>query len=88
MIEIPKNIPDVGACFRGDCLRLANEYAESGTVKHFALRLGFMPHNEADAEAILKRMIDEREWLETELENARRELSAYKVMDGERRSSY
>ncbi len=69
MIEIPKNIPDCRCSgLLSDSLRLANEYATEGTVKHFALRMGFMPHNEEDAEAILKRIIDERDWLENELE--------------------
>ncbi len=40
---------------------LADEFATPGTVKHFALRLGFMPHDEADAEAILETVIREAE---------------------------
>jgi hypothetical protein len=41
--------------------QLADEYATPGTVKHFALRLGFMPHDEQDAEAILRRVVRETE---------------------------
>lgn len=43
----------------------ANEYAEPGTVKHFALRSGFFPHDEEDAEKILSRIIREWEWFAT-----------------------
>ena len=42
-------------------LQLADRFAEKGTVKHFALRLGFMPHNEEAAESLLKSMIDKLE---------------------------
>lgn len=48
--------------------KLADEFAEKGTVKHFALRLGFMPYNEEQAEAILESCINEKELLETEKE--------------------
>ena len=44
---------------------LANEFASKGSVQHFALRLGFMPHNEDDAEAILERVIREWEWYQS-----------------------
>lgn len=40
---------------------LADKYAQPGTVKHFALRLGFMPHDEAAAEAILEGLIKQGE---------------------------
>lgn len=72
MIDIPKTLPD---CRLPEMIveghKLAKEFAEPGTVKHFALRMGFMPHNNEEAEAILKRIIEERDWLENELERVR-----------------
>lgn len=41
----------------------ADEYAQRGTLKHFLLRQGFFPHDEADAEAILIGIIRENERL-------------------------
>lgn len=52
--------------FIAECISLANEFAKPGTVQHFALRLGFMPHNEQDAEAILHRIILENEWYQSQ----------------------
>ncbi len=49
---------------------LADEFATPGSVKHFALRLGFMPNDEADAEAIIDRCLRERDWLEHQIEIA------------------
>ncbi len=51
-------------------LENANEFAEKGTVMHFAMRLGFMPHNEEQAEATLKRYMDD---LEKEIKEFKRE---------------
>lgn len=45
--------------------KLADEYAVLGSVKHFALRLGFMPHDEKEAEKILKDVIEESERYQT-----------------------
>lgn len=45
---------------------LANECAQPGTVKHFMLRQGFMPHDEQEAEGILVRIIRENEWFRTQ----------------------
>ncbi len=45
-------------------LELADQYAKRGSVKHFALRLGFMPHDEEDAEAILRNCVKNMEILE------------------------
>lgn len=59
----PKNLSD---CRTSEQIledhKLANEFATKGSVQHFALRMGFMPYNEEDAEAILKRIILENEW--------------------------
>ena len=54
-----------------DCLgmtnqQLADKYANKGTVKHFVLRQGFMPHDEQDAEIILLNIIAEWEKYENE----------------------
>lgn len=49
--------------------QMADEFAEKGTVKHFAMRQGFMPHNEEDAEAILLRYIAD---LEKEIRDLKR----------------
>jgi hypothetical protein len=43
----------------------ADEFAEKGTLKHYLLRKGFFPNNEADAEAILDRIIQEHGELQT-----------------------
>lgn len=43
----------------------ANKYADEGTVLHFALRLGFFPSTEEEAEAIIHRLILERDYYET-----------------------
>lgn len=68
MTTIPKHLPDCWTAEqRAENLRLANEFAAPGTVKHFALRLGLMPFDEADAEAILERIIREHEWLSDQL---------------------
>lgn len=40
---------------------LAEEYSESRTLKRFLLKRGFMPNNEADAEAILDSIIKEND---------------------------
>lgn len=42
-------------------LVLANQYAKPGTVKHFALRLGFLPSDEKSAESILEGIVQEWE---------------------------
>jgi hypothetical protein len=47
--------------FAAENAALADEFAAPGTVKHFALRLGFMPFDEAAAEAILRGAIEEVE---------------------------
>ncbi len=44
-------------------LKLANEFADIGTVKHFVLKLGYCPNNEKHAEDILNRIILEHEYL-------------------------
>lgn len=44
----------------------AAEHSRPGTLQHFLLRNGFFPHDEADAEAILLRVIEDNERL-TEL---------------------
>ena len=41
-------------------LKLADEFAQPGTVKHFMLRQGFMPHDEKEAEAIIINIF--KEW--------------------------
>ena len=53
--------------FKAEWLSLADEFAVKGTVKHFAMRLGFMPHNEEDAEKLLESIIIEHENMENEL---------------------
>jgi hypothetical protein len=44
----------------------AEEYAKKGSVQHFMLREGFMPHNEEDAEAIARGVFRECENLRFE----------------------
>ena len=40
---------------------MANEYAEKGTVMYYLLKKGFLPNDEAAAERILDRIINEWE---------------------------
>lgn len=67
--EIPTTLPDCrdAATIAEDHQR-ATQYAKPGSVQHFLLRQGFMPDNEQVAEAILTRLIREREWLENYIE--------------------
>lgn len=44
-----------------DNLSLANEFAQKGSVLHFAIRLGYLPYDEAAAEKILSDVIKEGE---------------------------
>jgi hypothetical protein len=64
---MPENDPRTPEQIAED-LAMANEFASPGTVKHFALRLGFMPYDEAQAEAILTSVIREGEECCTQLE--------------------
>lgn len=54
---------------KNSCKKLADEFATKGSVKHFALRLGFMPHDEKDAEAILANIVDQYYELEFKSRN-------------------
>lgn len=62
----PKNLTD---CRNEEAIafdaRTADRYAEKGSVMHFAMRLGFYPNTEEEAEAIIYRLILEREYYET-----------------------
>lgn len=46
---------------KADDLKRADEFAPKGSVKHFALQLGFFPNNEEDAKAILKSCVEDAE---------------------------
>ena len=63
----PRNLPDCRTpeTIQEDHAR-ADEFAVKGSVQHFLLRQGFMPHNEAEAEAILVRIIRELNLYEME----------------------
>lgn len=63
-LEPPRDLPGPPTEFAAENLKLAGEFSEPGTVKNFALRLGYMPHDEAEAEAILTRCLREGEWWE------------------------
>ncbi len=43
----------------------ADKYADKGTVMHFAMRLGFYPNDEEQAEGILRRIVLEHEYYES-----------------------
>lgn len=58
--------------FEAENLKNANEFAKPGTVMHFAMRLGFMPHNEEAAEKLLKSIVDNEEKLQSELDRLKR----------------
>lgn len=62
--------------------QLAKEFAQSGTVKHFALRLGYMPSDERNAELILKRALREGEWWQEQAERLHLELEALRQQGG------
>ncbi len=49
-------------------LKLADEFAAPGTLKHFLLRMGFMPDNELVAEHILRNIIKEHGEMELQIE--------------------
>lgn len=49
------------AAFEKESAALAEEFAHKGTLKHYLLRKGYMPHDEADAERIMDHIIEERE---------------------------
>ena len=51
--------------FAAENLALANEFAEPGTLKHFMLKNGFMPHDEKEAEDVLLMIIHEWEELKS-----------------------
>lgn len=66
----PEKLPDWQTPKQeADSLKLADEFATPGTVAHFAFRLGFMAHNEEQAEAIIKRMLQECVWWQNEYED-------------------
>ena len=44
--------------------RTADKYCDKGTVMHFAMRLGFYPNTEEEAEGIITRIIRECEYYE------------------------
>lgn len=44
-----------------DDKKLADDFAEKGTLMHFLIKRGFMPTSEKDAEAILENLIKEAE---------------------------
>lgn len=75
------------AVIKAQNLKLANEFALEGTVKHFALRLGFMPYDEAQAEAILESVINEKELLEAEKERLEKEIKYLQYIMKERQVS-
>lgn len=56
---------------------IADEFAQKGTVKHFALRLGFLPRDEAGAEAILRSIVEENERRQLEIERLTAKLKGY-----------
>jgi hypothetical protein len=71
-LDIPKTLPDCrGVAEIAEDRRRADKYAAKGSVQHFALRLGFMPGNEEQAEGIIGRLIREREYLEDFIESHR-----------------
>lgn len=48
-----------------ECNNTADEFAKKGTVKHFMLRMGFMPDNEEKAEDLLRNIIKTEEDLQS-----------------------
>lgn len=66
------------AAFIADSHRLAKEFSEPGTLKNFMIRQGFLPDNEAKAEALMKSIIDNEYKLEQKVEELERELAYVK----------
>ena len=60
----PSDLPAPSPAAINENHRLAREFAQPGTVMHFAFRMGYMPSNEQQAEAILRRCLREGEWWE------------------------
>lgn len=65
-MEPPKNLQDSRKpeAIAFDA-QVADKYADKGTVLHFALRLGFYPNTEEEAEGLLHQLILERDYYET-----------------------
>lgn len=65
-IDIPRELKDSRPpdAIEEDRKR-ADRYADQGSVMHFAMRLGFFPNDEEEAESIIHRIIIEQEYLET-----------------------
>jgi len=65
-LKPPKDLQD---CRKPDAIafdaQTADKYSDRGTVLHFALRLGFFPNTEEEAEKLIQRLILEREYYET-----------------------
>lgn len=64
-IQIPKELKDCRAeeTIAFDA-KTAEKYSDPGTVLNFALRLGFYPNDEEEAEGLIIRLILEREFYE------------------------
>jgi hypothetical protein len=52
---------DANHSYQQENEKLAEEFAQKGTLKHYLLRKGFLPHDEKAAEAILDGIIEEWE---------------------------
>lgn len=61
-VRPPDHLPELSQSFLEESQKLADEFSVRGTVQHFAFRCGFMPYDEAAAEAILKRCLQELDW--------------------------
>ena len=70
----PDDLPAPGPAVMVENLKLAREFAQPGTVMHFAFRMGYMPANEEKAEAILRRCLREGEWWEQKARDLAQEL--------------
>lgn len=59
--------------FKVESESLADEFATKGTLKHYMLRKGFLPHNEEQAEQMMDSIIEEKERLTEEIERLKSE---------------
>ncbi len=70
----PTDLPGPGPAVINENCKLAKEFAQPGSVQHFAFRMGYMPSSEQQAESILRRCLREGEWWEQKARDLAQEL--------------
>ena len=73
-LQPPTDLPGPESLAMVENHKLAKEFAQPGSVQHFAFRMGYMPSDEKQAEAILRRCLREGEWWEQKARDLAQEL--------------